>query len=84
MYTGEQSWITWRTRPDLSYTVLTMSKKNATAMIADLHNMNRVLKKVEMKESGVCYGKREELKKIGIGDASFKTSKILLMVQYCY
>ena len=40
--------------------------------------MNRVLKKVLLKESGVCYGsigKKEELKMIGIGDASFKTNK---------
>ena len=66
-----------------------MSKKNAMATIANLHNVHRVLKKVKMNESGVCYGcveKKEELKLIGIGDASFKTSEkavgitILLLV----
>ena len=58
--------------------MLTMSNMNAAAMIMDLHNVNRVLKKVEMKESVVCYGlvgKKDGLKMKGIGDASFKTSK---------
>ena len=47
-------------------------------MMADLHNVNRVLEKVNMKESGVCYGhigNKEELKLIGIGDILFKTSE---------
>ena len=44
----------------------------------DLHNVNRVLEKVNMKESQVCYGyvgKKEDLKLIGIGDASYKMSE---------
>ena len=56
-YTGKLSWLAnaQGTRLDLSYKALTMSKKNATATIADLHNVNIVLKKVEIKESGVSY-----------------------------
>ena len=52
--------------------------KNAMATIADLHNVNRVLKKVEMKESGINYGyvgKKEDLRIVGIGDVLFKTSE---------
>ena len=42
--------------PVMSYTALAISNKNTTVMIVDLHNINRVLEKVEMKESQVCYG----------------------------
>ena len=57
---------------------LTMSNRNAIATIADLHNVNRVLENVEMKESQVCYGyvgKKEDFKLIGIGDALYKMSE---------
>ena len=50
-YTGKFCWLAQGMRPHLSYTALQMSMRNAMAMIADLHNVNRVLKKVEMKES---------------------------------
>ena len=49
-----------------------------TAIIADQNNVNRVLAKVNLKESGVCYGhigKKEELMLTGIGDVSFKMSE---------
>ena len=49
--TGKLSWLTQGTRPDLSVTVLTMSRKNNSVMIADLHKVNKVLKKVSSKES---------------------------------
>ena len=77
-YTEKLSWLTEGTRPDLSYTALMMSKKNAKIMIVDLDNVSRVLKKVELKESGVsyeCIGKKEDLKIIGIGTALFKTDE---------
>ena len=77
-YTGQVSWLPQGTRLDWSYFALVMSKKNATATIADLHNINTVLEKVNMKESQVCYGcvgKKKELKLIGIGDASYKMSE---------
>ena len=48
------------------------SAAECMAKIADLHNVNRVLENVDMKESQVCYGyvgKKKDLKLIGIGDA---------------
>ena len=56
MFTGKLSWLGKRTRPDLSYTVLTMSRKNNAATIADLHKLNKVLKKVSSKERKMFYG----------------------------
>ena len=77
-YIGKLSWLAEDKRLDLSYTTLQVSMKNAMATIADLHNVNRVLKKVEMKESGINYwyvGKKEDLRIVGIGDVLFKTSE---------
>ena len=62
----------------MSYTALTMSKKNVMATIVDSHNVNRVLKKVEKKESGISYsyvGKKEYLRIVGIGDTLFITDE---------
>ena len=53
-----------------------MSKKNTYTTIADLRDANRVLKKVQERDSHLRFGKigkREELIVMGIGDASFKT-----------
>jgi len=55
---------------------MAMSKNNLMAMIADLHNINRVMKKVELEESRMRYGcnrKKEDLKIIGIFELLFKT-----------
>ena len=63
-FTGKLSWLTQGTRPDLSFTALTISKKNNSATIADLHKMNKVLKKVLSKENEMYYiviGKKEKL-----------------------
>ena len=60
-----------------------MSQRNATAAIEDLYNVNRVLKKVELKESGVSYGhvgKKNDLRIFGIGDELFKTDENALGV----
>ena len=38
--TGKISWLANSTRPDLSYIVLTMSKKNNSAKISDLRNIS--------------------------------------------
>ena len=56
----------------MSYTVLQMSQKNNSATIADLHNVNKVLKKVKAQKSEVYYGrvgKKEDLQIVGMGDA---------------
>ena len=61
-----------RTRPDLSCRVLTMSRKNNSATIADLNKVNKVLKKVSSKKSEMFYWmieKKEELQIVEIGDA---------------
>ena len=42
--TGKLSWLANSTRPDMSYTTLSMSRKNNCATIADLRNISRVLK----------------------------------------
>ena len=48
--TGKVSWLANSTRPDLCYTALAMSKNNKQATIADLRDVNRVLKKVRERE----------------------------------
>ena len=76
--TGKIAWLANSTRPDLSYTALQMSKKNAAAAISDLRDVNRILKKVRERDSKLKYKRiadREELIIIGIGDASFKTEE---------
>ena len=88
-FNGKLSWLTQGTRQDLRVTVLTMSRKNNTAKFADLHKVNKVLKKVSSKDSEMYYGmigKKEELQIVGISVASFKTDEkavggiILLLV----
>ena len=75
-YTGKISWLSQGARPDLSYTTLQLAKKNNSATIADLRNVNKVVEKVRKEENKVIYGKvgeKEKLQLIGIVDASFKT-----------
>ena len=45
---GKISQLAEKTRPDLGHTALTMSKRNETAMIGDLHNMICVMKRVDL------------------------------------
>ena len=47
---GKLSWLANSTRLDLSYTALTLSKRNNSVMIPDLRNISRVLKRYK-KES---------------------------------
>ena len=44
--TGKVAWLAISTRPDLSFTALQLAKKNNSATISDLRNLNVVLKKV--------------------------------------
>merc|ERR1711867_97680 len=74
-YTGKLSWLAQGTRPDLSYSVIDLSKKNNSATIADLRNINRIVEKVKKEENKVIYkklGNREDLQIIGIVDVSYK------------
>merc|ERR1712115_120556 len=74
-HTGKLSWLAQGTRPDLSYSVIDLSKKNNSATIADLRNINRIVDKVKKEENKIIYkklGNREDLQIIGIVDASYK------------
>ena len=76
--TGKLSWLADSTRPDLSFTALSMSKKNNCAKISDLHGISRVLKKVKERKSKIKFSKiapKDDLLIVGIGDTSFKTDK---------
>merc|ERR1712112_405135 len=75
-YTGKISWLAQGTRPDLSYSALNLAKKNSSATVADLRNVNKVVEKVKKEENKVIYtkvGEKEDLQIIGIVDASYKT-----------
>ena len=52
-----------------------MAKKNNSATVADLRNVNKVIEKVKKEKNVVTYkkiGKKEDLQLIGIVDASYK------------
>jgi len=51
------SLITIGTRADLCYTVLKISQNNYSATIGDLHHVNKVLKKIKIRESEIYYEK---------------------------
>ena len=62
----------------MSYTSLSMSKKNKSSTIADLRNVSRVVKKAKERLLKLIYSKKAEknnLIVVGIGDASFKVDK---------
>merc|ERR1712115_7961 len=63
-YTGKLSWLAQGTRPELSYSALDLAKKNNTATISDLRNINRIVEKVKKEENKIIYrkiGDRENL-----------------------
>ena len=65
-------------RPDLNFTALTMSKKNNSATISDLRDINRILKKVRERDSKLKFkkiGDRDNLMIVEIGDMSFKSEE---------
>ena len=76
------------TRPDLSYSALQLAKKNNSATIADLRNVNKIVEKIKKEENKVVYskvGEKEKLQLIGIVDASYKSDEksvggMLLMI----
>ena len=73
--TGKLSWLANSTRPDLSYTVLAMSRKNNSAKIKDLRDVARVFKKDRCRSSKLRVsriGPKDDLIVVGIGDTSFK------------
>ena len=77
-YTGRISWLSQGTRPDLSYSALMLAKKNNSATIADLRNVNKIVGKIKKEENKVVYGRvgdREDMQVIGMVDASYKSDE---------
>ena len=77
-YTGKISWLSQGARPDLSYSALMLAKKNNSATISDLRNINKIVGKVKKEENKVVYGRigdKEKLQVIGVVDASYKSDE---------
>ena len=77
-YTGRISWLSQGTRPDLSYSALMLAKKNNSATIADLRNVNKIVEKIKKEENKVVYSRvadKENMQIIGIVDASYKSDE---------
>ena len=76
--TGKISWLSQGTRPDLRYSALMLAKKNNSATIADLRNVNTIVGKVKKEENKVVYGRvgdKEKLQVLGIVDTSYKSDE---------
>ena len=61
-------------RPDLAIYALELAKRQKKAVIKDLREVNRVLKKVRENESKVVFtkiGEKEELCVLGVSDALY-------------
>ena len=58
-YVGKLNWLAANTRPDLAIYALELGKKQKKAVIKDLREVNRVLKKVREKESKVVLQRLE-------------------------
>ena len=68
------NWLAANTRPDLAIYALELAKRQKKAVIKDLREINRVLKKVREKESRVLFtkiGEKNELCVMGVSDASY-------------
>ena len=63
-YTGKISWLSQGTRPDLSYSALMLAKKNNSATIADLRNVNKIVGKIKREENKVVYGRVGDKEKL--------------------
>merc|ERR1712002_554362 len=50
-YTGKISWLSQGARPDLIYSALMLAKKNNSATISDLRNVNKIVEKVKKEET---------------------------------
>ena len=62
----------------MSYSALMLAKKNNSATIADLRNVNKIVGKIKREENKVVYGRvgdKEKLQVIGMVDASYKSDE---------
>ena len=62
-FVGKLNWLVANTRPDLAIYALELAKRQKKAVIKDLREINRVLKKVREKESRVLFTKIAEKNK---------------------
>ena len=73
-FVGKLNWLAANTRPDLAIYALELAKKQKKAMVKDLREINKVLKKVREKDSRVLFtkvGKKDELIVMGVSYASY-------------
>ena len=56
-YVGKLNWLASNTRPDIAIYALDLAKKQKNATLKDLRDINRIVKKVQEKESKVVFGK---------------------------
>merc|ERR1712243_418648 len=54
-YIGKISWLSQGARPDLSYSALMLAKRNNSATISDLMNVNKKVGKIKKEENKVIY-----------------------------
>ena len=74
IFVGKLSWLVANTRPDLALYALELAERQKKAVIKDLREINRVLKKVREKESRVLFtkiGEKNELYVMGKNNASY-------------
>ena len=73
-YVGKLSWLASNTRPDLAIHVLNSARKQKNAVLKDLKDINKIVKKIDDKESKVVFGKvakKKDMCVIGISNASY-------------
>ena len=54
-YVGKLNWLAANTRPDLAINALELAKKQKTAVLKDLRNVNRILQKVREKDCKIIF-----------------------------
>ena len=73
-YVGKLNWLAANKRPDLAVNIMDLARRQKKAVLKDLRDVNRILKKVEEKDNKVTFGKvsrKEDLCVIGVSDTSY-------------
>ena len=76
--TGQLSWAAENTRPDIAYDVRELSTRNKAATYEDLRTANKVLKKAQMENVSIRYGKLgnwKDLKLVAFTDSSYRNAE---------
>ena len=77
--TGQLSWASENTRPDIAFDVRELATRNKSATLEDLKTANKVLKKAQFDDVKVKYshlGSWEDLKILGYTDSSYKNAEL--------